>query len=154
MITSSDFVCVIRLLTNRSTFFWQTQTSLLFKLSINLLFEIFVSRTIQQSNILTFRRFVNFNIDQQKSTTLILLRSFIYKQWIANKQEQKHHISFSLLIDQNRFRIWRFCRVNNQLLSHLNSQVNTFTSSLLNYLNFDFFRLASHLSHSFHYYLS
>ena len=154
MITSSDFACVIRLLANRSTFFWQTQTSLLFKLSINSLFEVFVSRTIQQSNISTLRRFVSLNIDQQESTASILLRSSIYKQWVASKQEQKHHISLNLLIDQSRFRIWRFCRVSNQLLSHLNSQVNTFTSSLLNYLNFDFSRLASHLNHSFHYYLS
>ena len=154
MIASSDFACVIRLLADRSTFFWQTQTSLLLKLSINSLFEVSVSRTTQQSNTSTFRRFVNLNIDQQESTASILLRSSIYKQWVTSKQEQKHHISLNLLIDQSRFRIWRFCRVSNQFLSHLNSQVNTFTSSLLNYLNFDFFRLASHLSHSFHYYLS
>ena len=61
------------------------QTSLLFKLSINSLFEVFVSRTAQQSNISTFRRFVNFNIDQQESTTSILLRSSIYKT-MSSKQ--------------------------------------------------------------------
>ena len=85
MITSSNFVCVIRLLTNRSTFFWQTQTSLLFKLSINLLFEVFVSRTVQQWNTSTFRRFVSLNIDQQESTASILLRFSIYKT-MSNKQ--------------------------------------------------------------------
>ena len=101
MIASSDSACVIRLLADRSTFFWQMQTSLLFKLSINSLFEVFVSRTIQQSNTSTLRRFVSLNTDQQESTASILLRSSIYKA-VSNKQTRAETSYFTQSVSRSK----------------------------------------------------
>ena len=61
MIISLDFVCVIRQLTNRSTFFWQSQSLLLFKLS-----------TIRCSKSLWIEQFYNRNFNISSILILII----------------------------------------------------------------------------------
>ena len=52
----------------------------------------FIVQSLCESNNSTFRRFVNFSIDQLKSITSILLRSFIYKA--MNNKQTKAEISY------------------------------------------------------------
>ena len=108
----------------------------------NSLFEIFVNRTVLQSK---FQHFVNLNTDHQKSTTSILLRSTNYETvnnlQSASKQKLKHHISFNSLVDHIRieFDVFVVSIINFYLIWTIKWIL--FTSSLLNHLKFDFFRL-------------